>query len=162
MDNQITIIEITADSIYFIIVGDKDSINDLVLSFNNNIADNLKFVSVKIDIPIASKCNELFKESNKCVELDIGIETAQCYTYADGYDNKNYMMVFLETINDKIIMSYPKIPLSEDGDAEQTIFNWLKKKIGKVPKSIKKSIKPITLVGANDEILVFSAKYKQY
>ena len=159
MDNEITIIEITADAIYLVIVGDKKSIDDIIVALNNT-AKCVTYVMTRLDTPIAIKCNELAESLQKEIQLDIGIETAQCYTYAEGYDNKNYMVLSLETLPDKIILSYPKITLSDDGDAEKTIFDWTKKRLGKVPKSIKKSLRPITLVGDQDEILVFSTKYK--
>ena len=54
-------------------------------------------------------------------------------------------------------LSFPKMELNDDGDPEKTIFDWIKSHTVKIPKSIKKTLKPITLVGTNDEILVFSA-----
>ncbi len=153
MNNEIPIIEVVADAIYLVVLGNKKIMNSFVEKINNN---KTKYMVFKIDIPIAIKCKELHELLNTNVTLGTDVEIAQCYTYAEGYENKNYMLMCMENNNNNIILTFPKIKLNENDDPEETIYNWLKKK--KVSKSVKKTIKPITLVGEHDEILVFAVK----
>ena len=55
------------------------------------------------------------------------------------------------------ILRFPKIDLTED-DPEKMIIDWIKKYYGFVPDIMKNTIKPLSLVGLDDEILVYSAK----
>ena len=162
MDKEITIIEISADAIYLVVIADKKSIDKLIKDLENNKINDTTFVPLKIDTPTASKCNELSQTLNKDIVIGSGVEIAQCYTYAEGHDNKNYILMELNRIENenRYELSFPKLCLNDDGDPEKTIFDWFKKNVKYIPKSIKKSLVPITLVGINDEILVFSAKYK--
>ncbi len=153
MNNEIPIIEVVADAIYLVVLGNKKIMNSFVEKINNN---KTKYMVFKIDIPIAIKCKELHELLNTNVTLGTDVEIAQCYTYAEGYENKNYMLMCMENNNNNMILTFPKIKLNENDDPEETIYNWLKKK--KVSKSVKKTIKPITLVGEHDEILVFAVK----
>jgi hypothetical protein len=58
---------------------------------------------------------------------------------------------------DDNILRFPKIDLIDE-DPEQMIIDWIKKNYGSVPEHLKKSIKPLSLVGYDNDILVYSAK----
>lgn len=156
MNNEITIIEISADYIYLIIVGNDKLIEQFVATLNSK-NDNKEFIAVKINTPTATTCHDLSQKLNKNIVIDNGVEIAQCYTYAEGYDSKNYIIMVINNDVQNHTLSFPKMELNDDGDPEKTIFDWIKSHTVKIPKSIKKTLKPITLVGTNDEILVFSA-----
>ena len=164
MNNQVTIIEITADFLCIIILGDKTSIEDLISNIKkNNPNDKTQYMAVKIDNPSANTCYEITKtiENNKSfkpVLLDDGVETAQCYTYAEGYHKQLYMLMMLDDKNDSYIFGYPKIELSDDEDPELLVEEWFEKKINKIPNGIKKNMKLITVVGSNTNILVIATK----
>ena len=156
MNNEITIIEISADYIYLIIVGNDKLIEQFVNTLNDT-NKNSEFISAKINTPTATICYDLSQKINKNITIDNGVEIAQCYTYAEGYDSENHIIMIINNDSKPSVLGFPKMELNDDGDPEKTIFDWIKNHTNKIPKSIKKSLKPITLVGANDEILVFSA-----
>jgi len=154
-----TIIEVTADFMYFVLTGSKDDIYNFVTILNNNNKDNnIKYISSRIDMPSSFKLEQLKKIYKKKVSIDNGIESSQCFAFAEGLNKKTYMLMILEEINNELILGYPKLNLSDEEDPEETIITWLKKKSGKVPKGIRKTIKPITLVGTDDNILLYVAK----
>lgn len=156
-----TIIEVTADIMYLIIVGDKKDINNFVEDLNKNNKDNtIKYVSARIDIPTSVKCDQLQKLYKKKINVDNGIESAQCYTFAEGLNKKSYMLLMLEEGENNVTFSYPKMNLDDDADPEELIHTWIKKRVGKIPYGIKKSMKPLTLVGVDDNILVYMAQIK--
>ena len=171
-DNQVTVIEITADYLYLVIIGDKSSIEYLINEIKKyNTSDIEQYIAVKINNPSANKCCELTKSLNKYIDIDSidinkiktviiddGVETAQCYTYAEGYNNQSYMLMTLIENDNNYILGYPKFELGDEEDPEIIVEEWFKKKIKKFPKDIKKNMKLITVVGTNTNILVIATK----
>jgi len=66
------------------------------------------------------------------------------------------MMLEDDGINKKL--KFPKLELHDQDDPEEVVLDWVKEVGGYVPKSLKKTIKPISIVGFNDDILVYTAK----
>lgn len=166
-DNQVTIIEITADYLCLIVLGDKPTIEDLIDDIKStNLETTTQHIAVKIDNPIANKCFELGeflnKDKNKFkhVILDDGVETAQCYTYAEGYHSQSYMLMSVNEDDNNYILGFPKFELGDEEDPEIIIEDWFKKKIKKLPSGIKKNMKLITVVGPQTNILVIATKIK--
>lgn len=161
VDNQVTIIEITADYLCLVVIGDKVTIDELITNikiFGSHDSD--KYISVKIDTPIANKCVDLSKELNKEILPEDGVESAQCYTYAEGYHDQSYMLMCINEENNIYKLGYPKFDLGDEEYPEVIIENWFKKKVKKLPSGIKKNLKPITVVGTKSNILVVSTKIK--
>ena len=170
-DDNVSIIEITADYLYLIILGDKVKIDNLIniINNNNNNLNKTIYISVKIDTPVAHKCDEYFnilnlnKENNKYkhIVLDDSIEMSQCCTYAEGYSNQLYMIMCIVEEDMKYILGYPKFELGDEEDPELIIVNWFKKNTNTIPNGIKKNIKLITVVGPQTNILVVATKIKK-
>lgn len=167
IDNQVTIIEITADYLCLVVLGDKLTIDELIEDIVlTNPTDTTKYLAVKIDNPTANKCLELSdslninKQKIKKVVPDDGIETAQCYTYAEGYHCETYMLMIVLEEDDKYVLGYPKFELGDEEDPEIIIEGWFKKKIKRLPGGIKKNMKLITVVGPQTNILVIATKIK--
>lgn len=172
IDNQVTVIEITADYLCLIVLGDKSSIENLISDISDESEDKIQYIAVKIDCPSATKCNELVKILNKDIDvenisninkikhvrIDDGVETAQCYTYAEGYHSQLYMLMTIIENDDSYLLGYPKFELEDEEDPEILVENWFKKKIKKLPTGLKKNMKLITVVGANTNILVIATK----
>lgn len=166
-DNQVTIIEITADYLCLIVLGDKMTIEDLIEDVKLANPDNLtQYIAVKIDNPIANKCFELEgilnngKETFKNISLDDGVETAQCYTYAEGYHSQSYMLMNVYEDDTKYVLGFPKFELGDEEDPEIIIEGWFKKRVKRLPSGIKKNMKLITVVGPQTNILVIATKIK--
>jgi hypothetical protein len=128
---------------------------------------NIKFIVTRLDIPILFRYNKIQKEVNKILQLDNSIESTQSYAFAqeqfllpkqnkkfiENDININYMIMMI----DDNILRFPKIELIDE-DPEKMILDWMKKYNGTIPTKVKKSIKPLSLVGYNNEILVYMAK----
>jgi hypothetical protein len=171
---------IKADTLFLIVTGQKNIIEQLINNINKsslmpNLNENEKFILTKINFPSASRSIELMKELNgieesdmlnstfqKVVLIDDGLEFAQGHLYAEGeYDENSYMLQVLTENKDNYLLSFLKFPLDEDDNPENIIEDWFKKKLGKIPSSIKKSIKLITVAGSKSNILVISADLKK-
>lgn len=172
LDNQVTVIEISADYLCLIILSDRTTMDELIEEIRSvNPIDKTQYISVKIDNPSANKSNELMRLLNesssesdprtKSVLIDDGVEVAQCYTYAEGYSSKTYMLMTLTENDCSYTLGYPKFDLGDEEDPETLVEDWFKKKIKKVPNGVKKNIKYITVVGTNTNILVVATKLKK-
>jgi hypothetical protein len=174
---------IKADTLFLIVTGQKnimDQLVDIINNKNNNDEKRIyinkeKFILTKIDHPSAFRSIELMKEINniddinmldstcqKVVLIDDGIEFAQGHLYAEGdYSDNYYILQVLTDNSDHYILSFLKFTLDDDDNPESIIEDWFKKQLGKIPSSIKKSIKLITVAGSKSNILVISTELKK-
>ena len=128
---------------------------------------NKKFIITRLDIPILNNYDKIEKKLNIKLKLDYSIESAQSYAFAQEQfifprenkkfvDNDKTINYMIMVINDNILR-FPKIDLIDE-DPEKMIIDWIKKHNGFLPSEIKKTIKPLSLVGYDKDILVYMAK----
>lgn len=165
---------IKADTLYLIVVGQRNIMDQLINNINNN-NPNEKYILTKISTPTAQKSIEIMKQINnieeedmlnsstqKTVLIDDGVEFAQGHTYADGtYNENHYILQVLTENDDHCLLGFLKFILYEDASPEQLIEDWFKKKLGKIPSGIKKNTKLITVAGNKSNILVISTEIKK-
>ena len=120
------IIEIIAEYIYLVIIGDKATLKNFAINLKKNINNNdVNFIITRLDIPILFEYDNITQNTKKILKLDNSIESAQSYAYAQEsfiltkekkitnkkHNNKdNYMLMMIE--ND--ILRFPKIDLVEE------------------------------------------------
>ena len=169
INKKCTIIEIVADYIYFVITGTEHEIKTFCKTLEKTDTKN-KFISLRIDVPISFACDKLEKTYGK-INIETGTESAQSYAFAqDSYIVKNrndsdsifnkrsHMLMCLEYRDDSINLRFPTLELQDQDDPEQVVLSWVRTVSGKVSKTLQKTIKPISTVGFNDDILVYTAK----
>ena len=169
-DKNTSIVEIMAEYMYLVIIGEHNNLKKFVKNLKNNICDDKKkFIITRLDVPILFEYDKIRKNVNTDLIVDTGIESAQSYAYAQEpfilprvinkkkilkmEHTENYMLMII----DDNILRFPKIDLTEE-DPEKMIIDWMKKYNGFVPEKFIKTIKPLSLVGFDDEILVYSGK----
>ena len=171
-NKKCTIIEIVADYIYFVMTGNYHAINSFAKKLNRVIKDkHIKFVPAKIGVPISFICERLKQSYKKEIHIQSGTESCQAYALAhDSYilknKNKNtddtscrtHMLLILEDLGDKILLHYPKIELHKEDDPKEIVFDWIRGIGCDISKTIKKTIKPISLIGCDEDILLYTAK----
>ncbi len=127
-----------------------DEIQNIILEDAKKTINDMKKNNVHIDDE-----DDGMDLCKKRIDLDEGIETAQCLTYAEGY--KNYYML-LEIIHepDHFRLTYPILQLDEEVNPEELISSWIiKNNISNIAKDL--TIKPVNIVGKVHDILVFAA-----
>lgn len=169
-NKKYTVIEVVADYIFFVITGSQNQLNKFSRDLNS---PHRKFISVRIDVPLAFICEDLEKNYNGKIIIESGTESAQSFTLArhsfihnktnkneDDFNDKTHMLVVLEEDydNDCYKLKFPKLELQDEDDPEEIVLKWVKVNGGKISKNMKRTIKPITLVGFNEDILVYTAK----
>lgn len=170
MTNKVkqTIVEISADYIYLVIIGKKENLKEFSQKIEKYCKDDTKkFIITRLDIPILFRYDKIKKYHENIEIIDIGIESAQSYAFAQEQfifpkQNKkfkendlsiNHMLMVV----DDNILRFPKIDLLDE-DPEKMIYEWVKKSCGSIPEEIKKTIKPLSLVGYDNDILVYTAR----
>lgn len=167
-DNDITVI--TADFMYLVVIADLKKIESIVSKLNvrnNNDTvsnDSYKYLITAIDNPCASirdsTIYELFdddKIKEKCIKFGEGVEPAQTLTFAEGYNKSFHILLEVEELPNEICVRYPKLNLEDETEPEKLISSWIKKK-GLASIMDKLIIRPVNIVGSDNEILVFAAK----
>jgi hypothetical protein len=166
-----TIIEIVADYIFFVITGTQTEIEEYSRTLTKKYNNTVKCISLRIDVPISFACEKLEKNYG-VITIENGAESAQSYAFAqDSYIVKNksnvlesmfskrtHMLMMLEDDGKNKKLKFPKLELHDQDDPEEVVLDWVKEVGGYVPKGLKKTIKPISIVGFNDDILVYTAK----
>ena len=152
METNVPVIEITANHIYLIILGDKTSIDNLATDLNKK--NGIKHYVTKIDTPLAEFCDGI--SNGEDFQILEGAEIGQCYTLAQGkeYHRDLFMLTSLEGK----MFGFPKFDLDDECDPEKIIINWFKKNASYIPTGLKRNMEPITVVGANSDILVVACK----
>jgi ppGpp synthetase/RelA/SpoT-type nucleotidyltranferase len=164
-DNDITVI--TADFMYLVVIADlkkQESIIGKLNAKNTNVNnDNYKYLITAIDYPCASieynDIYDLFDEEakNKCIKFGEGVEPAQTLTFAEGYNKSYYILLEVEELSNEICVRYPKLNLEDETEPEKLISSWIKK--NELASIIEKLIiRPVNIVGSDNEILVFAAR----
>lgn len=145
---------VIADYMYLAIIGSSDILKDFAVNLNKN-DQNIKYISVQIDIPCAEIIyNQLFGLDNT-TNIDDGIETAQCLIYAE--DKGKYEMIMeISSSSSLTKLSFPIIQLDDKLTPDAMIHEWIKTHI--VCSNIELSVHPVGIVGNKREIIVFLAE----
>ena len=165
-DNDITVI--TADFMYLVVIADLKKHESIVSKLNTKNAninnDNYKYLITGIDNPCASIEDDLIydlfdndKTKDKCIKFGEGVEPAQTLTFAEGYNKSYHILLEIEELSNEICVRYPKLNLEDETEPEKLISSWIKKK-GLASIMDKLIIRPVNIVGSDNEILVFAAR----
>jgi hypothetical protein len=162
MEENITIVRISPEYLYLIVIGNKNQVDSLAKNLNEHKKNADRYYSLKTHDSITSLCNNLnisdeILLSKKHIIVDDGVEAAQTYSYVDRTCDNLYMLLSLTENDDNYILGFPKFVLGEC-DPETQIETWFKNKANKIPKGIFKNLKIITVVGSDSNILVMSTR----
>ena len=152
------VMEVYADFIYFVLMGTKEDIDNMVNVLNQK-NNSTKYFSLRIDIPFVTQIEKMQNDSKFPIVMSSSVEAAQSHAFTHSNKKKSYAILSMDQLDNKIVVQFPKLEISEDeDDPEVIIINWLKKQINKIPKIIKKTIKFVTLMGKNEDIILYIAK----
>ena len=159
--------DISANLMYFIIIGCKETILNII-SILNKKKDNIKYISYELYTPCSyisrktmKKTFPNIKDSDYIIFAD-GIEMAQTFVYSNEYeyrklDEKIYMILAIKHYNDKYNIYFPKIHLHDRSDPKNILKKWIKKhNIIDMMKMI--SVRYITTIKLEQDISVISVK----
>jgi len=151
------IIEIYADFIYYVILGDKEEIDDTVKILNKNRADNyVEYLSLKTLIPLAKHKEKIEKSKHVNIELDAIVEEAQAYSYT-CYDMKTcHMLVCLKLIENEYILTFPRYIMIDGDDPEKGLLNeFARLSSNKLNNKLSSTIRPLDVIGTNNDVILY-------
>lgn len=162
MEENFTIVKISPEYLYLIIIGNKNQVESLAKNLNMCMKNRDCYYCLKTHESITNLCNNLNVSdeiilSKKHIVVDDGVESAQTYSYVDRISDNLYMLLELSEHDDNHVLGFPKFSLG-DFDPETQIETWFKNKENKMPKGIFKNLKIITVVGEDSNILVMSTR----
>jgi hypothetical protein len=169
MNTDITVI--TADYMYLVVIADQNKLEDILCELNFKISSNrYKYLSACIDFPIAcidyTEIYDMFIEyypdrreilMDKCIKFEDGVEPAQTLTFAEGYNKSHHILLEIEDTDSDILVRFPKLNLEDETEPEKLISSWIKTNNLEYVMD-KLIIRPVNIVGSDNEILVFAAR----
>ena len=166
LPNALIEVEIFADTVYYILYGKFDEINNFKNVANeyfqkNNI--NKKYIVAKLNLPVTNLLDEQERENKMSLDLGKSLESIQCMVYAECNNREAKNMFTLLSIEkdeelNKNIIKYPTIAISDKLEPEDSIYKEIKKINNLFAKKIKDNISLLDIAGEEDEILVYSIK----
>ena len=138
--------EIYAEISYFVILGLKKDIENIAINHDELIAVPTKDTLSKTILKI---------EKTQKIELDVAesIETIQCNILANKSDGKSDLYMLMSIIDNTI--SFPVFDLAEGDEPKKIVSDGIISMYNvKLSKLTKKLIRPLAIVGANNDILV--------
>lgn len=154
------VIEVYADYIYYLPVGDKEKIdyikNTLVSA---DVEKYIEYLSLRTMIPLACHKEILEKERSIPIRLDSIVEEAQAYAFAHHDLRDSYMLICLKSIEDGYILTPPRFVMIDGDDPEKGLmkeFSRLSKQ--KLDSILVNTIKPIAIIGSNKDAMLYVSK----
>lgn len=154
------VIEVYADFIYYIPVGDKEKI-DLIRDTlkDADVEKYVEYLSLKTIIPLAYQ-KELLEEKRKHpIRLDPIVEEAQARTFAHHDVRDSYMLICLKYIDNSYILTPPRFVMIDGNDPEKGLikeFSRLSKQ--KLDSILSGTIKPIAIIGLKKDTILYVSK----
>ena len=154
------IIEVYADYIYYLPIGDKEKIdyikNTLV---NADVEKYVEYLSLRTMVPLAYHKEILEKKKSFSIRLDPIVEEAQAYAFAHYDLRDSYMLVCLKFIDNSYILTPPRFVMIDGNDPEKGLmkeFSRLSKQ--KLDPMLINTIKPIAIIGSKKDAILYISK----
>jgi hypothetical protein len=101
--------------------------------------------------------NHINKLKEKYIVFGEGVESAQTLTYAEGYNKTFHILLEVEENDRDISVGFPKLCLEDEAEPEKLIGEWIKSNsLANIMDKLV--IRPVNIVGSDNEILVFAAR----
>ena len=117
------IIEIYADYIYYVIIGEKKSIEHVIdVLTAEKVETYVEYLCLKASVPIA-KHNENIERCKQIeIQLDPIVEEAHACAYSSHDLENSYMIVCLKIIENNYILTFPRYIMVEGDDPQKGLI----------------------------------------
>lgn len=151
-------IEISAEKIYYTIIGKKKEMENLLVEINKKKKNqNITYIISKLIVPVANILDDL--DYNVILASDA--EQVQCSVLCDcniKEEKEVYTLLCIFEENNNLTLKFPEIDLKENFEPEKIIIEDIKKIVNIVPNPIKNSLRLIDITGIDSDILVYIAR----
>ena len=152
-------IEISAEKLYYTIIGLESEMNTLLENINNT--GNTTYIVSKLTVPVVLTAEKESKARKYNIELSEHVEKVQCSILCECKNREERQLYTLLCIEEKAgiyVLKFPEIELKENIEPEKTILNDMKTFMKITPKILKDTLRLVDITGAEDDILVYCAR----
>lgn len=154
------VIEVYADYIYYLPVGDKEKIDYIKnILVSAGVEKYVEYLSLRTMVPLACHKEILEKKRELSIRLDPVVEEAQAYAFAHYDMRDSYMLVCLKFIDNGYILTPPRFVMIDGNDPEKGLmkeFSRLSKQ--RLDSVLINTIKPIAIIGAKRDAILYVSK----
>lgn len=154
------VIEVYADYIYYIPIGDKDKIDYIKNILTETAVDKyVEYLSLKTIIPLAHHKEILEKQKQYVIQLDPIVEEAQAYAFSHYDIHCSYMLICLKYIDGCYILIPPKFLIIDGNNPEKGLAKELSRLSDrKLDDLLANTIKPIAIIGPRKDTVLYISK----
>lgn len=154
------VIEVYADFIYHVPIGDKNKIEQIKdILTDANVEKYIEYLSLKSIIPLASHKEILEKKRNQVIRLDPIVEEAQAHVFAYYDIPDSYMLVQLKYIDDSYILTFPRFVMIDGNNPQKGLlkeFSRLSKH--RLDAILYNTVKLIAVIGSKKDSVLYVSK----
>lgn len=153
-------IEVYADYIYYVPVGDKDIIEHVKDTLMNaSIEKSIEYLSIKTIVPIAIYKESMETKRNIIIKLDPIVEEVQAYVYAAHESPSSHMLICLKYIDGVYILTQPRYIMVDGNDPEKGIYKEFSRLSNKkLDNLLLNKIKPIAIINKSKDTILYISK----
>lgn len=153
-------IEILADYIYYIPIGDKEKIDHIKDTLAGiNAEKYVEYLSLKTATPLAAHKDILEKKRGYHLRLDPIVEEAQAYAFAHHDMRESYMLICLKYIDNHYILTPPRYVMADGNDPEKGLIKEFSRlSCGKLDTMLSGTIRPIAIIGSKKDAILYVSR----
>lgn len=152
------IIELTPEKIYYTIIGKYGHMTKLIDKINKvNKKKNVTYFISKLIVPIDFIIE---KFDDKEIEIVSYTELMQCILLSNCRKKDEelvYVLLCLVEREGIYYLQFPEISIIKNTDPEKDILYDIENISGNIPKSIRKNLNMVDIIGNRSEILLYSS-----
>ena len=158
------IIEVDAEYIYYVIIGDKEQVDKVISILKEEKVDNyVEYLCLRAIMPIAKHKENIEFERHISLKMDNIVEESQACAYSCNNSRNAYMLVCLKMIDDQYILTFPRYIYVYGNDPQKGLMNEFSRlSKNRLNTLLTSTIKPFDVIGSKkDTILYVSVLNKQ-
>jgi len=151
------IIEVYADFIYYVIIGEKKSVDYIknILS-SEKVETYVEYLCLKASVPIAKHRENIEKYKQIEVQLDPIVEEAHACAYSSCDMKNSFMIVCLKIIENNYILTFPRYVMVDGDDPEKGLINEFSRlSKNKLTALLASTIRPYDVIGSNKDTILY-------
>ena len=154
------IVEVFADQIYYIPVGDKERIDYIKKILTDaNVEKYVEYLSVRTMCPLAVQRDLLEKRRGFSIRLDPVVEEAQAYAYASHETPSSHMLLCLKLVDGNYILTPPRYVMVDGDDPEKGLSKEFSRlSHHKLDSILQNTIKPIALISRHKDTILYVSR----
>lgn len=153
------VIEIYADYIYYLPIGDKEKIDYIKnVLMDISVEKHVEYLSLRTIVPLACHKEIIEKKCNCPIRLDPIVEEAQAHAFAYCDLHDSFMLMCLKFIDNNYILTPPRFVMTDGSNPERGLFKEFSRlSKHKLDSILVNTIKPIAIIGSKKDSILYAS-----